>query len=666
MKILMLTTFEMPRRSRAAQIPPLANILLSTYLRSQGHDVTQADVDIEHLNLPDLAARLWDYDEADTGQALDYISGARGNAPLDAILDDMLLPHKPGEFDVIALSAKRPLGARLMAKRLKDICGTPIILGGDVGHDFMNMFIETPQLDYLSPGHGEIPLSALCRRLKSGDTFEGVCPMLCRDTGRFQHFHTEEKQLPPNEKSAPDASGLRHELYRHQPMHLDRLPNPGCIMVLPYYFIEGCPFHCSYCRSNPFRGAMDPEALAEKLQAGVEASGCSNFVFLNNAFNINVKYAKSICRALIKSGLNIRWTDSMRPDQCDSELLELMAEAGCVSVVFGVESGSRKILERMNRNASPEQAGNALAWAHEAGMLNRVNFIVGFPGEGESEYQETVDFIKANIESINALSVSDFYLCESRITENPEPYDISIRNGQDPAAADTLAFDEPGLNWERRNTTIPTRSAKLMRMFDQESGQLRQMNNVYEIFDLYEQKGAGRAALSALYGGDLGRFCLFPGTMCNNACGGCPYVSFHKALSYRTLDYLIKEIRAARYGGYSTAMVLGGEPAVRDDFFDLLHVLKNSGFKINVETNGRVLSSKTFIKRICSEFMDVRFQIVAPLDDEAEHDTRTGVAGSHRQSVAGIRNCQRLNISHQVVQDHYLFRNGGRAPQCSF
>lgn len=70
-----------------------------------------------------------------------------------------------------------------------------------------------------------------------------------------------------------------------------------------------------------------------------------------------------------------------------------MREAGCVAINFGLESGDYNILKQIQKGQRPEQVKASVKAAKQAGMVTIVNFMFGFPGEGVTELQHTLDLM---------------------------------------------------------------------------------------------------------------------------------------------------------------------------------------------------------------------------------------------------------------------------------
>lgn len=633
----------------------MGSMVLTALLRQHGHTVEQRDLDIEHLHDPGLTAgfgaREQDIQKPEYQR---YFESGGADPDMDALLDKILYDVPLGEFDLIGISAKRPFGARLLAKRIKEISGKPIVVGGDLGAAQEDLLTTTPQIDYFISGRGEVPLLQLMTALESGAAPDDVPGLISRDAGRVRKTKpcstADIAQTCP-----PDLSGLRPELYLHQTPLMSQLPNPGCRMVMPYYFIEGCPFHCSFCRSASYGGARAPEEVAAHLDLLSRDGRCRDFIFLNNALNVSSQYALSVCKALVDRGLKIRWTDSMRPDNWNPALIESMARAGCVSIVFGIESGSDQVLKRMNRRNTVKKAAAALKAAHRNGIINRVNFIVGFPGESHEDFLCSLDFVQRNAEFIDSISISEFYLVQSDLTAHPEQYGIRIRDeGQDADWDGKIPFDEiGGMDWETRSHVVHDRSLQLQDAFHEARGRLRPLGNLYEIFELMDQHQDKSALLHALRARKNNRFFLFTGTACNNHCPDCIYANYHGILKNRPAQQLETEIAAATRSGYDTAVLVGGEPALRNDFFDILDLLDKQRFAIVVETNGRILYYRDFVKRL-ARYRHLELAIHGLNGCEAPESPGGAVPESILQIARGIKNCLAEKVPFKQTGCHFL------------
>jgi len=114
-----------------------------------------------------------------------------------------------------------------------------------------------------------------------------------------------------------------------------------------------------------------------------------------------------ICQRIIEKGLKITWFAISRVNFVSEEMFYWMRKAGCIQISYGVESGSEKIRNFLNKNIKTSDIMNAFASTTKYGILSRAYFIYGNPGETLETIQETINLI----EEINPLSVI-FYILD--------------------------------------------------------------------------------------------------------------------------------------------------------------------------------------------------------------------------------------------------------------
>jgi radical SAM superfamily enzyme YgiQ (UPF0313 family) len=193
----------------------------------------------------------------------------------------------------------------------------------------------------------------------------------------------------------------RHEIfargaYRHPFVRSRRFAT-----VLTDY---GCPFHCSFCVMGTlgFKSRTPDSVLAELEH--IRDLGIKEVLFHTQTFGARKDEARELCRRMISAGLGIGWTCFSRVDVADPELLSLMREAGCHTVIFGVESGSDEILKKYGKGYTREQIISAIDHCAAIGIETVGTFILGLPEETRETMERTLDLlrtIKLDYASIN-------------------------------------------------------------------------------------------------------------------------------------------------------------------------------------------------------------------------------------------------------------------------
>ena len=77
------------------------------------------------------------------------------------------------------------------------------------------------------------------------------------------------------------------------------------------------------------------------------------------------------------------------------DILKQMRESGCISLAYGIESGSSTVLKYMRKDFSPDQASNAIRWTREAEISLRTYFMIGMPCETPETIRDTINFSKS-------------------------------------------------------------------------------------------------------------------------------------------------------------------------------------------------------------------------------------------------------------------------------
>ncbi|MGH2537029.1 MAG: B12-binding domain-containing radical SAM protein [Candidatus Promineifilaceae bacterium] len=193
--------------------------------------------------------------------------------------------------------------------------------------------------------------------------------------------------------SLDDMPVPMHELLPLQEYRMPLIKGPFTFIVTS----RGCPAGCTYCIKHVSyqygTRLRAPELLVEEMW-GLKKLGIHNIHMYADLFTVNREQVINLCRLMIEQKLNVRWTCNSRVDYVDEEMLQLMAQAGCWLISWGIESGNEQILRHARKGAYPDKAERALRWAKQAGIKNWGYFIIGLPGETEATIRQTIDFAK--------------------------------------------------------------------------------------------------------------------------------------------------------------------------------------------------------------------------------------------------------------------------------
>src|SRR3989344_3567345 len=144
-----------------------------------------------------------------------------------------------------------------------------------------------------------------------------------------------------------------------------------------------------------FLKILDALELKKKIKIIINKHNQKLVQFFDDTFTVNHKFVKDFCKLIIDSKLKFTWSVQARVDtiQNDFEMLELLKKAGCKLIIFGIESGSEKILKRINKNITIQQMEDAINLTKKAKIDVKTTWIVGLPGNF-SEQIESLDLMK--------------------------------------------------------------------------------------------------------------------------------------------------------------------------------------------------------------------------------------------------------------------------------
>ncbi|MCX6802447.1 MAG: radical SAM protein [Candidatus Diapherotrites archaeon] len=197
---------------------------------------------------------------------------------------------------------------------------------------------------------------------------------------------------------------------------------------------RGCPFRCRFCSANAsgskYRARNAKNVLAEIK--GMQESGVDDVTFYDDSFTIDRKRVLGICKGL--KGKEINWRCLSRADTVDRKMLEEMKRAGCYQVMFGVESGSQEMLDKMNKGTDLGKIRETFKNCNELGIETAAFFVLGFPGETTKSIEKTISFAKeldADFASFNAFTPfpgSDIFEEFGHSGKNWQDYDFTSKS----------------------------------------------------------------------------------------------------------------------------------------------------------------------------------------------------------------------------------------------
>jgi radical SAM superfamily enzyme YgiQ (UPF0313 family) len=159
-------------------------------------------------------------------------------------------------------------------------------------------------------------------------------------------------------------------------------------------YSRGCVNNCSFCcKESVSKGSeivfRDPVKVVTEIKSLIEKE--VNLLFFTD-LNFTAKHQKvlDLCNEIIKNNLNISWFCMSNVNTADNvELLKAMSEAGCIKIMYGVESVSKGITSDTDKNNN-SNFHRVMMQTSSVGILCQMLYMIGFPWENESDVRDAI------------------------------------------------------------------------------------------------------------------------------------------------------------------------------------------------------------------------------------------------------------------------------------
>jgi anaerobic magnesium-protoporphyrin IX monomethyl ester cyclase len=266
----------------------------------------------------------------------------------------------------------------------------PIILGGWHPSLLPKQTLEAPFIDYVVRGQGEDALLELVQHIESGSAPDFVAGIGFKRDGKV--IFTGERPLrpivdmPSKAYHLADFDAYERVCGRRWAMYISSL---------------ACPYNCAYCTNAGVYGrkwnALPAEQFVEETVDLTRRYELEMLWVVDDNFLVDLDRAREIAAGLVRAGANFQWSIQATTNlvaRLSRDDLKLLRRSGLHQICQGAESGSKKMLEAMNKDFQNfDSIYESAARCVSAGIRPSFNIIFAFPGEGRAERRETVRFI---------------------------------------------------------------------------------------------------------------------------------------------------------------------------------------------------------------------------------------------------------------------------------
>jgi len=251
--------------------------------------------------------------------------------------------------------------------------------------------IQCPEVDFVCRGDGEQLMLDLLQRLDDPATIESVT--WAKD-GKVMNNPNRKVERNLDQWPYPDRESLALDFV--ESMQLDV---PAVLSMDRFTTMQtsrGCSWSCSFCDIPIFNEGKWRSRTAQHVVdefKHLQSQGYGSVYFVDDHFLLQTRRIEAICKGINENGVTIQWGCEGRVDSVAQHLFPAMAKAHCRTLMFGIESGSQKILDRINKEQTLEEITTAVTNAKKAGIeIVHGFFVVGTPDETVEDMKATFDF----------------------------------------------------------------------------------------------------------------------------------------------------------------------------------------------------------------------------------------------------------------------------------
>lgn len=334
--------------------PPLGLMYIAALLISKGFD---------DVKIIDSQAEKLSYDE----------------------IGERVLKEKPDMVGMTAMTFTMT-DVMLSARTIKKVSPkTKIIIGGPHTDIYPVETINLPEIDFVIRKEGEYPFLHLAQLLAEGKTADlsEVENLVWKDD--YGKVRMNKLNMDVNDYSQMPLPA-RHLIPIDKYFSVMTENNPITTMISA----KGCPYKCIFCYKHIDKlSYRSPESIADEIEH-IKGLGIREIFFVDDTFYVNSNMAMKICDEIIKRKLGMPWGARARVNNISDEMLEKFKKAGCRRLHIGVESGNDRILQNLNKKITVEMAKKAFALCRKHKIDTLAYFIIGNPGEGRKEIEDTI------------------------------------------------------------------------------------------------------------------------------------------------------------------------------------------------------------------------------------------------------------------------------------
>lgn len=316
------------------------------------------------------------------GVSVSIIDGARQKNYLDLIYKNISTVEFAG-LSVMTTQIPNALAISRLIKEKNQDC--KIIWGGSHPTFFPEETIKNSLIDVVVNGEGEEAMLDIVNQKKPQE-IDGIT------------FRNNGRAIVNKPRALHDPA--RMPLFDWELMPKEIL---NSLKIVPSLTSRGCPHRCTFCINAILDYRWRPrtvEQVLEDLQIIKTKEYFKNkpLRFWDENFFVDIKRAEAIIDGMIEKKIDLPWETTVRANylkdgMIDDQFMAKLKKSGCYLLAFGAESGSEKILKKIQKNIIPAEIINSAKLCLKYDIIPQYSFMIGLPGEKKEDMKATLRLI---------------------------------------------------------------------------------------------------------------------------------------------------------------------------------------------------------------------------------------------------------------------------------
>lgn len=323
-----------------------------------------------------------------------------------------------------------------------------LIAGNSVASSIPEILLKNTMVDIAVMGEGDQTIIELLKCIQKDEDYKNI--------QGISYLEDNKLKINPERPRIKDISSLpfidfsiwdiekyitNAKNYLREPLPFNREE----ARALPVNTARGCIARCTFCyhifKDVPYR-SRSVDSIMNEISSLIEKYNV-NFISLWDELTFFSKeHAREFAKAILDRKLKFYWFANCRADlfndENDTEIIQMLLDAGCINMGYSLESASPEILKAMNKKITVEQFSYQTKLFQKVGLNVATSLVFGYPQETPETIKRTFDVCIENKihPSVGFLlpqpgSVMYEYALSNGFIKNEEEYILSMADRQD-------------------------------------------------------------------------------------------------------------------------------------------------------------------------------------------------------------------------------------------